>query len=160
MDTSRVSFGEMVAAAGGVALLVLMFLPWFGGRLSGIGAPVRVPTRTGWESFGTLFDFLLVVAVAVAVGIAVARTMGALPPLPVEQSQMVLAAGAIAFLIVGFRLLDPPGLIDVAIPNLDVDTSRKPAAFLSLGAAAVIAYGGFLQRRERPARTVAESSPL
>ena len=148
MDTSRVSFGEMVAAAGGVALLVLMFLPWFGGRLSGIGAPVKVPTRTGWESFGTLFEFLLVVASAIAVGIAIARAMDSLPPLPLEQGVMVLAAGVVAFLIVGFRLLDPPDVLDVAIPNLDVDSSRKVAAFLSLAAAGAIAYGGFLQRRE------------
>ena len=160
MDTSRVSFGEMIAAAGGVALLVLMFLPWFGGRLSGIGAPVRVPTRTGWESFGTLFELLLVVAIAIAVGIAVARAMDALPPLPVEQGQMVLAAGAVAFLIIGFRLVDPPDLLDVAIPNLDVNSSRKPAAFVALVAAGAIAYGGLLQRRERPGRATAESAPV
>jgi hypothetical protein len=157
MDTSRVSFGEMVAAAGGVALLVLMFLPWFGGRLSGIGAPVRVPTRTGWESFGTLPEFLIIVAIALAVGIAVARAMNALPPLPVEQGLMVLAAGAVTFLIVGFRLLDPPDVLDVAIPNIDVDSSRKIAAFLALGAAGVIAYGGFLQRRERPSTSSVDS---
>lgn len=150
MDTSRVSFGEMVAAAGGVALLVLMFLPWFGGRLSGGGAPVKVPTRTGWESFGTVLEFLLVVAIAIAVGIAIARAMDSLPPLPLEQGQMVLAAGVVAFLIVGFRLIDPPDVLDVAIPGLDVDSSRKVAAFLSLIAAASVAYGGFLQRRERP----------
>ena len=148
MDTSRVSFGEMVAAAGGVALLVLMFLPWFGGRLSGLGAPVRVPTQTGWESFGTLFEFLIIVAVAIAAGIAVARATGTLPPLPVEQGLLVMSAGAVAFAIVVVRLLDPPGVIDVAIPSLEVDTSRKVAGYLALAASAVIAYGGFLQRRE------------
>jgi hypothetical protein len=149
MDTSRVSFGEMIAAAGGVALLVLMFLPWFGGRLSGIGAPVRVPTRTGWESFATFFEFLLVLAIAIAIGVAVARAMDSLPPLPLEQGQLVLGAGVVASLIVGFRLVDPPNLLDVALPNVDVDSSRKVAAYLSLAAAGVIAYGGFLQRRER-----------
>lgn len=160
MDTSRVSFGEMIAAAGGVALLVLMFLPWFGGRLSGVGAPVRVPTRTGWESFGTLLEFLIIVAIVIAVGVAVARTMGALPPLPVEQGVMVLAAGAVACLIIAFRLLDPPDVLDVAIPNIDVDSSRKIAAYLALAAAGAIAYGGFLQRRERPPQAIAASHPL
>jgi hypothetical protein len=148
MDTSRVSFGEMIAAAGGAALLVVMFLPWFGGRLSGIGAPVRVPTQTGWESFGTLFEFLIILAAAIAVGVAVARGMDRLPALPVEQGVLVLGAGVVAFLIVGVRLIDPPGVIDVAIPNLEVDRSRKIASFLALGAAAAIAYGGHLQRRE------------
>ena len=150
MDTSRVSFGEMVAAAGGAALLVLMFLPWFGGRLSGIGAPVRVPTQTGWESFGTLAEFLIIVAAVIAVGIAAARAMDRLPALPAERGMLVLGAGVVAFLIVGVRLIDPPELIDVAIPSLEVDHSRKIAAYLALGAAAVIAYGGHLQRRESP----------
>ena len=149
MDTSRVGFGEMVAAAGGVALLVLMFLPWFGGRLSGIGAPVKVPSHTGWESFATLFEFLLVLAIAIAIGVAVARAMGSLPPLPLEQGQLVMGAGLVACLIIGVRLLDPPNLLDVALPNVDVDSSRKVAAYLSLVAAGVIAYGGFMQGRER-----------
>ena len=149
MDTSRVSFGEMVAAAGGVALLVLMFLPWFGGRLSGIGAPVKVPSHTGWESFATLFEFLLVLTIAIAIGVAVARAMDSLPPLPLEQGQLVMGAGLVACLIIGVRLLDPPNLLDVALPNVDVDSSRKVAAYLSLVAAGVIAYGGLMQGRER-----------
>ena len=149
MDTSRVSFGEMVAAAGGVALLVLMFLPWFGGRLSGIGAPVKVPTRTGWESFATFFEFLLVLAIAIAIGVAVARAMDSLPPLPLEQGQLVLAAGLVACAIILFRLIDPPDLLDIAYRDVGVDSSRKVAAYLALVAAGVIAYGGFLQGRER-----------
>ena len=148
MDTSRVSFGEMIAAAGGVALLVLMFLPWFGGRLSGI-APARVATHTGWESFATLPKFLLVLAAVLPVAVAVAQMRDSLPALPIGQGEMVIAAGSVAFLIVVLRLLDPPGVIEVAIPNVEVDPSRKPAAYLALAAAGVIAYGGFLQRRER-----------
>jgi hypothetical protein len=146
MDTSRVSFGEMVAAAGGAALLVLMFLPWFGGRLSGLGAPVRVPTQTGWESFGTLFEFLIIAVAAIAIGIAAAHATGRMPALPLEQGLLVMGGGAVAFAIVAIRLLDPPGVIDVALPTLEVDTSRKIAAFLALAAAAVITYGGWLQR--------------
>jgi hypothetical protein len=147
VDTSRVSFGEMIAAAGGAVLLVLMFLPWFGGHLKS-GAPIRVPTETGWESFAGLPKFLLVVAIAIAVGVAVARATSRLPALPVEQGVLVLLAGVVAFVIIAVRMLDPPGVIDVAIPGLEVDSSRKIAAFLALGASAVIAYGGFLQRRE------------
>jgi len=149
VDTTRVSFGEMVAAAGGAALLVLMFLPWFGGRLSGLGAPVRVPTKSGWESFGTLAEFLIIVAVAIAMGVAIARAMDRLPALPLEQGQLVMVAGVVAFVIVAIRLVDPPGVIDVAIPSIDVDVERKIAGFLALAAAAVIAYGGHLQRGER-----------
>ena len=146
METARVSRGETIAAAGAVVLLAAMFLPWFGGSLSGIGAPVKVPTTTGWEAFGRLFDFLLVVAGAIPIGIVVAKATDRLPTLPLEQGVLVLGAGALAFLIVGVRLLDPPALIDVAIPNVDVEVSRKVAAFVALAGAAAIAYGGRLQR--------------
>lgn len=44
------------------------------------------------------------------------------------------------------RLVDPPDVVDVAIPNLEVEDSRKAAAFLAPLAAAAIAYGGHLQR--------------
>lgn len=147
MNTARVNLGELVAAAGGGALLVLMFLPWFGGRLSGRGELVRAPRQTGWESFGTFFEVLILAAIVVAVGVAVARAMDALPLLPVDQPTLVTAAGVVAFLVIGFRLIDPPDLIDVAIPGLEVDISRKAAAFLGLAASALIALGGYLQRR-------------
>lgn len=146
MDTSRVTLGELVAAAGGAALLVLMFLPWFGGRLSGRGELVRAPRQTGWESFGTLFEVLILAAIAVAVGVAAARAMDALPALPFEQPAIVMGAGAVAFLLVGFRLIDPPDLVDVAIPGLEVDVSREIAAFLALGAAVLVVLGGRMQR--------------
>jgi hypothetical protein len=151
LDTSRVSLGEMVAAAGGMVLLVCMFLPWFGGERTGRGAtPVAVPTATGWESFGGVFDILIVVLAMVPIGIAVGRASDTLPPLPLEQGVLVVAGGVILLLVVAVRLIDPPGVIDVAIPGLEVDRSRKLAAFMALVAAAAVAFGGFVQGRERP----------
>ena len=150
MDTSRVSLGEMVAAAGGLVLLVCMFLPWFDGALSGRGASnVPLQTTTGWEAFGGVFDIVIVVLAAAPVGIAVARATDSLPPLPLEQGVLVLAAGVLLFVIVAFRLIDPPDAIDVAIPGLELDPSRKLAGFLALVAAAAVAVGGHLQRSVR-----------
>jgi hypothetical protein len=146
MDVSRVSRGEAIAAAGGLALLVFMFLPWFGGSLSGIGAPIKVPTSTGWESFGGVFDILIVLLAGTPLAIAVGRATDRVPPLPLEQAVLVMAAGALLALVVAVRLLDPPDVIDVGIPTIEVESSRKVAAFLALAAAALIAYGGYLQR--------------
>lgn len=147
MDTSRVSLGEMVAAAGGVVLLVLMFLPWFGGHLTG-GPPIKVEPQTGWESFSALSKFLLILVMAAAIGVTAARALGRLPSLPVEQGALVLVAGVVAFVVVLIRMLDPPASFASASLGLEVDTSRKLAAFLALAASATIAYGGYLQRRE------------
>jgi hypothetical protein len=150
LDTSRVSLGEMIAAAGGLVLLVCMFLPWFDGTLSGRGtATFPVPTTTGWQAFGGVFDILIVALAAIPIAVAAAKASDSLPPLPVEQGALVLAAGAMLFAIVAFRLIDPPDVIDVAVPGLEVDTSRKVAGLLAAVAAAAVAAGGQLQRSVR-----------
>jgi hypothetical protein len=150
LDTSRVSLGEMIAAAGGLVLLVCMFLPWFDGELSGRGrAGVVVPTTSGWESYSGVFDITFVVLAGIPIAIAIARANDSLPSLPLEQGALVMAAGALLFLIVLLRLIDPPQPLDVTIPGLEVDTTRKLAAFGAALAALAIALGGYLQRSMR-----------
>ncbi len=149
MDTSRVSLGEMIAAAGGLVLLVCMFLPWFDGEFVGVPGRFPVETMTGWEAFGGVFDVLIVVLLAIPIGVAVGRAADALPPLPLEQGVIVLAAGTVLFTVTAFRLLDPPDVTDIPIPGLELETSRKPAVFVAVIAAGVIALGGYLQRSVR-----------
>jgi hypothetical protein len=150
LDTSRVSLGEMIAAAGALVLLLCMFLPWFDGTLSGRGASrVPVPTTTGWEAYGGVFDVLIVVLAAIPIGIAFGRANDSLPPLPLEEGALVLLAGVLLLAIVLLRVIDPPDVLDVAIPGLELDTSRQLAAFGAALAAAAIAAGGYLQRSVR-----------
>ena len=140
----------MIAAAGGVVLFLCMFLPWFDGTLTGRGASrVPVPTTTGWESFGGVFDVSIVVLAAIPIGIAAAKANDSLPALPLEQGALVLLAGVLLFAIVLLRLIDPPNVIDVAIPGLDLDTSRKAAAFGTALAAIAVGFGGYVQEMER-----------
>ena len=149
MDTSRVSLGELIAAAGGMVLLVCMFLPWFDGTLTGGGVRFDMPTKTGWQAFDGVFDVLIVVLASIPIGVAVGRAANRLPPLPMEQDALVLAAGALLFALVAFRLVDPPDLTDVAVPGLESDTSRKAGVFVAVVAAGAIAAGGYLQRSVR-----------
>ena len=124
----------MIAAAGGLVLLVCMFLPWFGGeRVGRGGALVAVPTTTGWEAYSGVFDVLIVVLVAVPIGIAVARANDADVRLPLEQWFAVMAAGAILLLLVVVRLIDPPDVLNVAVPGLEIDVSRKLAGVRGCG---------------------------
>ena len=140
----------MIAAAGGLVLLFCMFLPWFDGTLSGRGAShVPVPTTTGWESFGGVFDILIVVLAAIPIGIAAGKANDSLPALPLEQGSLVLLVGVLLFAIVVLRVIDPPNVIDVVIPGLDLDTSRKLAAFVAALAAVAVGFGGYVQQRER-----------
>ena len=149
MDTSRVSLGEMIAAAGGLVLLVCMFLPWFGGEWIGRGAPVPVPTTTGWEAYGGVLDILIVLLAAVPIGIAAARANHSRLRLPLEPWAAVTLAGAMLIVLVAIRLIDPPDVINVAIPGLEIDTSRKFAAFVAAAAAAAVTAGGYLQSVRR-----------
>lgn len=55
MDLRRLRAGEWIAALGGVALLVALFLPWY---------DEGAASRTGWESFAVLDVIFAVVAVA------------------------------------------------------------------------------------------------
>jgi hypothetical protein len=150
LDTSRVSLGEMIAAAGGLVLLVCMFLPWFSGELSGRGrAAVVVPTTTGWESYSGVLDITFVVLAGLPIAIAIAQANDSRLPLPIEQGALVMVAGALLFLIVVLRLIDPPQPLDVTIPGLELDTTRKLAAFGAALAGGAIAVGGYLQRSMR-----------
>jgi hypothetical protein len=150
LDTSRVSLGEMIAAAGGLVLLVCMFLPWFDGERTGRGgALVAVPTTTGWEAFSGVFDVLIVALAAVPIGIAVARANDSPLRLPLEQWAAGMAAGGLLLVVVVVRLIDPPDVINVAIPGLEIDVSRKLTAFLAAAAAAASVVGGYLQSVRR-----------
>ena len=150
MDTSRVSLGEMIAAAGGLVFLVCMFLPWFGGERVGRGGTlVAVPTTTGWEAYSGVFDILIVLLVALPIGVAVARANDSPIRLPLEQWAAVMAAGALLLVLVVVRLIDPPDLINVEIPGLEIDVNRKCAGFMAAAAAAAVLVGGYLQSVRR-----------
>ena len=144
MDTSRISFGEMVAAASGLALIVVMFLPWYGAEFEGVS-----DSASAWETM-SFIDILLLIAALLAVAVAVARAAGMMPAdLPAPPGQIVAGAGAIAVLLVLFRLLDIPEPEGADILGDQVDFSRKIGAFLGLIAAGGIAYGGYTAMNER-----------
>lgn len=137
MDTSRISFGEMVAGVSAGVLLIVMFLPWYGQKeLAG--------TVNAWQAFH-LIDFLLFLVVILAVAMVLVRAAAAMPPdLPAPPGLIVAGAGALAVLLILFRLLDPPGF------GVFEDTTRKIGVFLGLVAAIGITFGGYTAAAERP----------
>lgn len=135
MDRSRISFGEMIAGASGILLFIFMFIGWFG--------PERAPgSLSAWSSF-SFIDILLFLACVVAVALPALRAAGAMPAgLPASPGQIAAIAGAVAFLLILFRLLVPP---DFGLLQLD----REIGVYLGLIAAAGIAVGGYVAARER-----------
>ena len=145
MDASRLSFGETVAAASGVLLLFTMFVfDWFGYDDVPGGA-------NAWEWMSFL-DIVLFICGLVAIALAVMRAGGSMPQLPWPPGLIVAGAGALALLIVLFRLVFPgDGPLDEIAAGLGVepDSTRKFGVFLGLLAAGGMAYGGYTAMNER-----------
>ena len=143
MDTSKISFGEMIAGVGGLLLFLFMFLKWFGVEADG----VELVAGNAWESFGFI-DLLLFLAAAIAVGVAALRAAGKLPALPIPAGQIVAIAGAVAVVLVLFRLIFTPGGGE-EVAGVEFDVTRKLGVFLGLLASAAIAFGGYTAMNER-----------
>jgi hypothetical protein len=98
---SRLRTGEWLGLAGGVALLVLLFLPWFDGRI-------------GWTSLGWLMIALLVLCMAGTVWIAFTTVDGVLTRI-MPALVVTTTVAALSLVILLLRVLAfPPGDTDVA----------------------------------------------
>lgn len=152
MDTSKLSLGDQIAAASGVALLVVLFLPWYGVdvNVAGFSASESV---NAWEAM-SFIDILLFLVALVAIGVPVARATGSLPD-DLPGPLLVLVAGGLGVLLVLFRLID--------LPTPDggggVDFGRKIGIFLGLIATVGIAYAGWRANEEAPAPSTPAAAP-
>ena len=146
MDADRLRTGELIAGISAVALLIIMFLPWFGvggeaqellDQAEDFGFATEVDTSiNAWESFDFI-DIVLLVTVVVAAGLAVMSMTASTVALPVAASALTAGLGILSTLLILYRLLDTP-----------FDSSRKFGVFLGLLAAAGIAYGGWRAMQE------------
>jgi hypothetical protein len=144
--TGRLSQGQIIAAVGAVVLLIAMFLPWIG--VSGPSIPAGIPVPSGvststtenvWKG-STLDIYLLITVIVAALPALLALTDAA------EEFSFVSAAtfllGVVAVILVAAYLtVDFPGH----------GAERKIGAFIGLGAAIVVAFGGFRAMQEEVA---------
>ncbi len=123
MDLRRLRFGEWLALAGGIALIVSLLLPWY-------DAPTE--PLTGYEAL-TIVDILLTLVALLAISLGVLQATQDTPAKPVAAGVLSVVFGALAVLLVVFRLIDSPA------DGLEV----RPAAWLGLLAALAITVGGW-----------------
>jgi hypothetical protein len=140
---SRLSQGQMIAAVGGVVLLVAMFLPWVGvsGPSLPSGLPGGVDTSTSEDIWkGSSLDiYLLITGVVALLPALMALTDSAEEFSFVSAATLLLGVVAV-ILVIAFLTVDFPDGAD-----------RKIGAFVGLGAAIVIAVGGFRAMQEEAA---------
>ena len=142
VELSRLRPGELIAAAGGVALLVVMFLEWYaaGGTTKVAGRDITISVGfTAWEAFG-ITDILLALAALIAIGLAVLTATRRSPALPVAASVITATTGILATLLVLYRILNQPG------PNEFIEV--KLPAFLGFLCVLAIAAGGWRSMRD------------
>src|SRR3954454_20538645 len=112
MDLGRLRLGEVVAAAAGIALLVVMFMPWYAPNaqlgLAAASAGHRLDhSFSAWEAFGIL-DLLLLATALAAIGAAVLAGARRSVPRPVAAGAVVTALGLFVTVLVLYRLVNEP----------------------------------------------------
>jgi carbon starvation protein CstA len=132
----RLRDGELIAGAGGLALLAAMFLHWYGTGLRIVRFEV-----TAWQAFGVL-DVVLALLALVPLALVVLQATRRSPAIPVAFSVFTALAGALAALLILYRIVNQPG------PNDEVEV--QAGAWLGLLAALVIAGGGWRSMRVEP----------
>jgi carbon starvation protein CstA len=138
---SKLRPADLGAGAAGVALLVTLFLPWYGGAVGtgvvayGPGATQRY--ATGWEAFGVV-DILLAIAALVAIALVVVTATARGPAKPVAFSVISTLTSALAVVLVLWRVLDPPE------PGL----TRHYGAWLALVVALLMFVASFAAMRD------------
>ena len=139
----RLSQGQIIAAVGGIALLVAMFLPWIG--ISGPSLPAGVPggvetssSENIWKG-SSLDIYLLITGVVAILPALLALTDSAAEFSFVSAATLLLGTVAV-ILVIAFLTVDLPNGAD-----------RKIGAYVGLGAAVVIAVGGFRAMQEEVA---------
>lgn len=131
MQTSRVSTGELIAGASGLALFVFLFLDWFG--------PLN-----GWQ----LFDFMDIVLAVIGLGTAAtvaARAAGTEINLPGGPTTVMGLEGFAAFWIVLAFLIE--------------GDERKIGLWLALLASIGIIYGALTAMKAGPAAATPGAPP-
>ena len=148
MDLGKLRRGEIIAAAGGIALLISMFfVDWYAGGAD-ISTPFGDVSVDGagfgpWDGqgfTGTIADLVILAAALTAIGLAVVTATSRTVALPVAASALTATLGIAAVVMVLLRMVFQPG------PNELVEL--RFGIFLALISSAVIAYGGWEAMKE------------
>ena len=147
MEADKLSTGEKISAISALLLFIFMFLDWFGVEVSGVeGFSASVSGGgSAWDVLDVIPIFLMLAIVA-AIGVAVIRLTDADLEPPFSLNTAVAVLGGLATLLILYRIISPPEIGEFA--GVEIDTTLKLWIFLSLVAAAGIAYGGYSAMRE------------
>jgi hypothetical protein len=139
---SRLRAGEWLAVVGAAALLVTLFLPWFGLEVPGPAGNLVNPFladvtgTSGWSALGLVTIVLALAAIGCAAWLALANATARPVAQLVAASVLTATAGTLAFVVLALRaLVFQPGPNDFVVVRY--------GAWLGLLAALILAVGGW-----------------
>jgi hypothetical protein len=128
MDPRRLQAGEWISALSGVALLVSLFLPWYG---------TEVDDASGWQALAAV-DIALALVASFGVSLLLITASQRVPAVAIALSAIVTLVGLIGLVLVLIRLADLPEGFD----------GRELGVWLGLVATTGIVAGGALSMRD------------
>jgi hypothetical protein len=146
---SRLRPADVVAGVGGLALLVALFLPWYGfeapevrtegakGTLTVLNVVAGATRPTAWQAFSVV-DILLALTALLAIALPVVTAGASGPAKPVAFAVLSSVGSILAVLLVLWRLVDAPG------DHLEL----RYGAWIGLGAAVVMLAGCWAAMRD------------
>lgn len=136
---------DVLAGIGGLVLLGSLWLKWYGfdagpliettGAAGTRDLQRLVPDLTAWQAF-SVTDILLALFAALAIGVPVSSVLARTTAKPVAFTVLASVGGALAVLLVLFRLIDPPGSNDLV--------ALKTGAWIGLAGAILTFLGSWL----------------
>jgi hypothetical protein len=141
---SKLRPADIVAGVGGLALLITLFLSWYGlevPQIRTIGADGMISvlhtfagdvTATAWQAF-SVTDVVLALAALVAIALPVVTALASGPAKPVAFTVLGSVGSILAVLLILYRLLNQPGPNDIV--------GLRYGAWLGLAAALVMLAG-------------------
>ena len=118
MTLTKVRAGDVLAGVGGLALLVVMFFPWYE-FLEGVyqgtrDIPIGDTRQSAWEAFSAL-DVALVLLALLGIAVLATTAFERTTAFPVAAVTLTAFIGTLTSVWMLIRLLNPPG------PNFAAD---------------------------------------
>ena len=150
MDTSKLSRYDWVVVGGMILMFIALLLTWYrvvipeqllnalGNELRNVGIDPSGYSVNGWHYFSAVLAWLLTVVATIVVALKAFPGFSFRQPLP--EGLAVMALGAIAFVLVLYRL--------IAVPAPSEAFGRGAGVYIALLATLAVAVGGFLKNAE------------
>lgn len=143
MDLRRLRLGEWLTAVSGGALLLSLFVPWYGSE------PPATGSASAWEALAVI-DIALALVAASGVLLSIVTATQRVPAVPIALSAVVTLFAILGAVLVLVRALDLPGGVE----------GREWGLWLGLVGTLGIVVGGVLAMRDERLSTSGRHTDL